>query len=641
MAATQALKYLVTADTGGFVKSIGGLKGIAIAAGAAITAAFAKAISITADFQEALARLEALSGAAGKELQALEAQAKKLGATTASTASEVLSLQTELAKLGFTTREILKATPGVRDFADAMEADLASAATLAGNVLRQFGLDASETGRVVDVLSKASVSSALDFEKLRESMKTAGPAAKSVGISLEETVAVLAALSDLGISGSLGGTAFKKFVSSAAKSGRTVTEIFEQIATAADPAAESIKLLGDRTFGAGVAIAQSQGKVAELVETLKEAEGTTKKIAETKLDHLKGDFKLLNSALEALGTELGEIFIPILRIAVKALIKFIGFIQKVVKGLKLLFRGVQLGFLSLAEGILYSIKKLREFAGMDTSKLDEQLVSLRKKIEGINEEIDILKGKEIKLDDDPTKVDPTKPDPKTKPQERTIAAPVLEIKPVLSTTYEQAAEWQEHARKIVEAFSQAWNIETKNLGQLIVPGSIEIGNALKASIAKPVEEVKELANEAGQALSAAAASAFSGLGVAIGEALAGQGDIGEKFLKLIGTFMVQFGSALVALGIAEAAWISSLDPVTKIIAGGALIIAGALISAVAKKKPGNKGSAPLPSSNPTATTTTPQSVQGEGAGGALVATVRGQDLRFVLQSADSNYNALN
>ena len=641
MAATQALKYLVTADTGGFVKSIGGLKGIAIAAGAAITAAFAKAISITADFQEALARLEALSGATGNSLRALEGQAKKLGATTASTASEILSLQTELAKLGFTTIEILKATPGVRDFADAMEADLASAATLAGNVLRQFGLDASETGRVVDVLSKASVSSALDFEKLRESMKTAGPAAKSVGISLEETVAVLAALSDLGISGSLGGTAFKKFVSSAAKSGRTVTEIFEQIATAADPAAESIKLLGDRTFGAGVAIAQSQGKVAELVETLKEAEGTTKKIAETKLDHLKGDFKLLNSALEALGTELGEIFIPILRIAVKALIKFIGFIQKVVKGLKLLFRGVQLGFLSLAEGILYSIKKLREFAGVDTSKLDEQLEGLRKKMVEINKEIDILKGKEIKLDDDPTKVDPTKPDPKTKPQERTIAAPVLEIKPVLSTTYEQAAEWQEHARKIVEAFSQAWNIETKNLGQLIVPGSIEIGNALKASIAQPVEEVKELANEAGQALSAAAASAFSGLGVAIGEALAGQGDIGEKFLKLIGTFMVQFGSALVALGIAEAAWISSLDPVTKIIAGGALIIAGALISAVAKKKPGNKGSAPLPSSNPTATTTTPQSVQGEGAGGALVATVRGQDLRFVLQSADSNYNALN
>ena len=80
MAATQALKYLVTADTGGFIKKMGGLKGVALAAGAAIAAAFVNAIKVTIEFEKSLSRLEALSGAAGKELQALEGQAKKLGA---------------------------------------------------------------------------------------------------------------------------------------------------------------------------------------------------------------------------------------------------------------------------------------------------------------------------------------------------------------------------------------------------------------------------------------------------------------------------------------------------------------------------------------------------------------------------------
>ena len=641
MAVTESLKYLVTADTGGFTKAMGGLKGIALAAGAAIAAAFAKAISITADFQEALARLEALSGATGNSLRALEQQAKKLGATTASTATEILALQTELAKLGFSTREIIQATPGVRDFADALEVDLASAASLAGASIRAFGLDASETNRVVDVFSYAAANSALDFTKLTESMKYAGPIANLYGRSIEETTAQLAALANQNIFGSQAGTALRNIYLELDKKGISLSEAFDQVNKSANPASLALQLVGKRSAAALAILADGRIDVDKFTEALNKAEGSTKKIAETKLDQFKGDWKLLKSAAEALAIEVGEVLLPVLRLLVQAVTKFIGFLQKVVKFMKLLFRGVQLGFLAVAEGILYSIKKLREFLGTDTSKLDEQLVSLRKKIKGINDEIDILKGKKIEIDETINSRTKSNVGGGSEEQERSIAGPVLEIEPVLSTTYEQAAEWQEQARKIVEAFAQAWNIESKNLGQLIVPGSIEIGNALKASIEQPVEEVKELANEAGRALSSAAASAFSGLGIAIGEALAGQGDIGEKFLKLIGTFMVQFGSALVALGIAEAAWISSLDPVTKIIAGGALIIAGALISAVAKKKPGNKGSAPLPSSNPTATTTTPQSVQGEGAGGRLVAEVRGQDLRFVLQTADSNYNALN
>ena len=331
--AIEKLKFLVSADTKNFAL---GMKAVAALA----VAAFATAIKVTADFEKSLSRLGAISQSSSNDLKAMEVQAKKLGSTTASTAREVLQLQTELAKLGFTTREIIAATPGVRNFADALESGLAESAALAGNVLNQFGLAASETTRVVDVLSKASISSALDFEKLRESMKVAGPAASSLGISLEETVAVLATLADLGVSGSLGGTAFKKFVSSAAKSGRTITEVFEDIATSADPAARSIELLGNRTFGAGIALAKSKGKLEEMVKLLKEAEGTTKAIAEQKLDNLSGDVTKMKSAWEGLSIEIGEVFTPLLRVLVKALTKFIVWIQKMVINIKLLFKKI-------------------------------------------------------------------------------------------------------------------------------------------------------------------------------------------------------------------------------------------------------------------------------------------------------------
>ena len=214
---------------------------------------------------------------------------------------------------------------------------------------------------------------------------------------------------------------------------------------------------------------------------------------------------------------------------------------------------------------------------------------------------------------------------------------------LINSTIEQGKEWQKYAKKIVEAFADAWNIAVDG-AELKVPGVEEIDEGLKKAqetLGHNVSNVQSEIQDAGSSFQAAAASAFSGLGQAIGDALTGDGDFGSKFLKLIGTFMVQFGSALIALGIAEAAWLQSFDPASKIIAGAALVIAGAVISNVASKKPGNNKGGGGQRSTTTATTTTPNSIQGFGGGSRLVAEVKGQDLRFVLQSANSNYNALN
>ena len=124
-----------------------------------------------------------------------------------------------------------------------------------------------------------------------------------------------------------------------------------------------------------------------------------------------------------------------------------------------------------------------------------------------------------------------------------------------------------------------------------------------------VPAFKEKANELGAALQSSLTSAFSGIGEAIGEALVGDGDIGEKFLKLLGSFMQQFGAALIAVGVAELA-LSSGNPFLMIAGGVALIAAGSAISASRKNKPSLSGNSS--GSGASATSVTPTSVQGNG-----------------------------
>ena len=210
---------------------------------------------------------------------------------------------------------------------------------------------------------------------------------------------------------------------------------------------------------------------------------------------------------------------------------------------------------------------------------------------------------------------------------------------LIDTTIKQGKEWQKYAKEIVEAFADSWNIAVDG-AVLKVPGVDEVDAGLRATRDKLGHNITTLETDikdAGSTLSAAAASAFSGLGVAIGEALAGNGDFGEKFLKILGTFMVQFGSALIALGIAEAAWLASFDPVTKIVAGSALVIAGAAISSAYSEKPGGNSGAQR--SEITSSTLTPSSLQGDGSGQAGW-RLDGQDLVFALEAARSDRAAL-
>jgi len=309
-------------------KKVGGLtKGFAkMAAGVfAATVVFRKinqvvgtAITTFKDFEFQMAKVKAISGASNKDFKILSKTAQDLGRSTFFTATQVAELQTNYAKLGFTTQEILNAQEATLLLATATGSDLGRAAVVAGAAVRGFNLDASETTRVVDVMTLAFNSSALDIEKWQTSMTKVAPIAAGMNIPLEETAAIMGTLTDAGIEASIAGTSMRniflkmkdsssdlsKFLGFTVNGSVDLAVAIEKLGTASDTTLDS--LVNIRQVAAFSVMVRGAARVAKLTEELRNAKGAADEAASIIGDTLEGAFKRLASATQGLSIELVE-----------------------------------------------------------------------------------------------------------------------------------------------------------------------------------------------------------------------------------------------------------------------------------------------------------------------------------------------
>ena len=194
-----------------FVKGAAAI-GIIVGAFRAVNRIVSSVISVFSEFEFVMAKVNAVSGATESEFKDLTATAEELGRTTFFTASQVGELMLNFSKLGFTAREIQDAVQPTLDLATATGSDLARAALVAGAAVRGFGLDASETQRVVDVMAVSFSSSAMNIEKWQTSMTKVAPIAKAAGFSIEDTAAIMSKLTDSGIEASIAGTSLRNIL---------------------------------------------------------------------------------------------------------------------------------------------------------------------------------------------------------------------------------------------------------------------------------------------------------------------------------------------------------------------------------------------------------------------------------------------
>jgi hypothetical protein len=280
---------------------------------APIAAIGALSVKVFSDFEAQMSQVKAVTGASASEFEMLKKNAETLGASTAFTATEVAQLQTEFGKLGFTATEIDKVTESTLYLAQIAGSDLATAAGVAGGTLRGFGLDASETGRVADVMAMAFNKSGLDMESFADSMKYVAPVAKVANISLEETTAALGILSDNNIKGSQAGTSMRRILSELGKESGTLAEKIEKVSKRGISLENAMDEVGMSAQTALIVLQQNADKLPALTQALENSSGEAKKFADVVRDNLGGTMDEFMGSLEALALSIGQIVSVVLR----------------------------------------------------------------------------------------------------------------------------------------------------------------------------------------------------------------------------------------------------------------------------------------------------------------------------------------
>lgn len=258
------------ADTGESIKKIGdSITGVGNTLTTHVTlpivGAGIAAGKVGLDFGAQMSRVKAISGATGEEFKQLHDTALQLGSDTAFSAKQAAEGMEKLASAGFSTNETIQAMPGLLNLAASSGESLASSSDIAASTLRGFGLAASDTAHVADVLAKNASATNAAVADTGEAMKYIAPVAHSMGLGLEEVTAAIGEMANSGIKGSQAGT--------------TLRSALTRLASPADEAKKAMQQIGFNAF-------DSQGKLKSLSTIV----GEYQKALQGKTEQQKQDY---------------------------------------------------------------------------------------------------------------------------------------------------------------------------------------------------------------------------------------------------------------------------------------------------------------------------------------------------------------
>ena len=195
-----------------------------------IVGAFTAAVKTTGDFDAAMSKVQAVSGATASEMEVLRAKAKEMGETTKFSASESAEALNYMAMAGWKTEQMLGGIEGIMNLAAAAGEDLGVTSDIVTDALTAFGMKAEEAGRFSDILASAASNANTNVSMMGESFKYAAPAAGSLGYTAEDVATALGLMANAGIKADMAGT--------------TLRNIFQRMAQEPKQAAMAMERLG-------------------------------------------------------------------------------------------------------------------------------------------------------------------------------------------------------------------------------------------------------------------------------------------------------------------------------------------------------------------------------------------------------------
>ncbi|MER7517773.1 phage tail tape measure protein [Streptomyces sp. NPDC126499] len=328
----------------------------------ALVAAFGFAVAAAARFEKAMSNVKAVSQASAGEMATLRAAALQAGRTTAFSAVQAADAMHELAKAGVSTADITGgALTGALNLAAAAEVDVAEGAEIAANAMTVFGLSGKDMSHVADLLAAAANKSTTDVHQMGMSLRMAGQVASQTGLSIEDTVGALTLFAAEGLKGSDAGTSFKvmlqrltpqskeaqatmdklglsaydaqgNFVGLQEFAGRMQTA-FKNLTPEARNAAMGVIFGSDAVRAANILYKYGEQGIRRYTDAVND-QGYAAAVAQTRMDNLIGDLKLLRSALETALIQTGTAANSALRDMVQWITRLVNIYNQLPPGLQ-------------------------------------------------------------------------------------------------------------------------------------------------------------------------------------------------------------------------------------------------------------------------------------------------------------------
>ena len=308
---------------------------------AAVGGLGAAAVKVAADFDSGMSQVAAVSGATGKELDALREKAREMGAKTKFSASEAAEAMNYMAMAGWKTGDMLDGIEGIMNLAAASGEDLATTSDIVTDALTALGLSAKDSGHFADILAAASSNANTNVSMMGETFKYCAPVAGALGFTAEDTAEAIGLMANAGIKSSQAGTAMRTMLTSLTGEVTFVGDAFGELTVQTTNTDGSMRSLGEILADCRVAFSQMSeseqaanaealvGKnamsgflavmnaapadIEKLNNAINNCDGTAEKMAETMQDNLAGQLTILKSQLEELAISIGEILMPSIR----------------------------------------------------------------------------------------------------------------------------------------------------------------------------------------------------------------------------------------------------------------------------------------------------------------------------------------
>lgn len=350
-------------------------------------------VNVGITFDDSMAKVGAVSGATGTELEKLRQKAEEMGSTTKFTASEAAEAFNYMAMAGWKTEDMLGGIDGILNLAAASGADLATTSDIVTDALTAMGYAAKDAGRLADVMAAASSNANTNVELMGMTFQYAAPIVGALGYSMEDTAVAIGLMANAGIKGEKSGTALRSILTRLSAPPSECANAMEELGISITDSGGKMKSLdtvmqdlraafanlseteqtaaakhiaGAEAMSGLLAIVNAAPEdFNKLTEAVAGAEGAAASMAGTMLDTVGGDMTVLKSQIEGVQLTIYKEFEPTLRKAVQNVQKWLSkvdwkaFGKKAVKSVE----SITKTFKSFTKNVLPALKKALELLG--------------------------------------------------------------------------------------------------------------------------------------------------------------------------------------------------------------------------------------------------------------------------------------